>query len=52
MSHSDLYRKSVKAGQVESVVTAKLVKNNLSSGRKVFKFLKFLDEYTALKEES
>ena len=30
------------------MATAKLVKQNLSSGRKVFKFLKFVDEYNLL----
>jgi uncharacterized protein YnzC (UPF0291/DUF896 family) len=48
MASSKLYKKEVKLGQIESVRLAKLVKNNISSGRKVFKFLKFVDEYRIL----
>ena len=36
-------------GIIDSVRKAKIVKTNISSGRKVFKFLKFIDEYTMLK---
>ena len=36
-------------GIIDSVRKAKIVKTNISSGRKVFKFLKFIDEYTILK---
>ena len=36
-------------GIIDSVRKAKIVKTNISSGRKVFKFLKFIDEYTMLR---
>ena len=48
MTYSEAYRDQVKKGRIQSVVTAKMVKQNLSSGRKVFKFLKFVDEYNLL----
>jgi len=48
MSSSDLYRKDVKEGKINTVRMAKIVKKNMSSGRKVFKFLKFIDEYKGI----
>jgi hypothetical protein len=47
MTHSPVYGKQVKMDGIESVRVAKIVKKNMSSGRKVFKLLKFIDEYNS-----
>jgi len=49
MNTSAIYGSDVKMGIIDSVRKAKIVKRNISSGRKVFKFLKFIDEYNMLK---
>ena len=49
MNNSSLYGADVKMGIIDSVRKAKIVKTNISSGRKVFKFLKFIDEYRILR---
>lgn len=50
MEHSQEFGKASKSNLIESVRVAKIVKSNISSGRKVFKFLKFVDEYEVLSE--
>lgn len=50
MASSELYGDYVKMDLIYTVRAAKLVKDNISSGRKVFKFLKFIDEYNAFIE--
>ena len=50
MSQSVSYRSAVKKGHIASVAVAKKVKQNISSGRKVFKFMKSIDMYTQLIE--
>mmetsp|Transcript_41966 Transcript_41966/g.64253 ORF Transcript_41966/g.64253 Transcript_41966/m.64253 type:complete len:171 (+) Transcript_41966:151-663(+) len=45
MSHSHEYGHLVKRSLIKSVRVAKIMKSNISSGRKMFKFLKFIDEY-------
>jgi hypothetical protein len=50
MSASDMYGDYVKMDLIYTVRAAKLVKDNISSGRKCFKFLKFIDEYNAFIE--
>lgn len=47
MTYSPIYGQLVKKDAIESVRVAKIVKKNLSSGRKVFKLLKFIDEYNS-----
>ena len=49
MTSSVVYRSNAKKGLINSVNMAKMIKNNISNGRKVFKFLKFFDEYNSLK---
>ena len=49
MSHSDKYRALIKQDLIESVRVSKIVKKNISSGRKVFKLMKFIDEYNSFK---
>ena len=49
MESSNEYGPQVTAGEIESVLLAKFVRQNISSGRSAFKFLKFLDEYRAVK---
>ena len=48
MKDSQIYGQDVKKGLIDSVKKAKIVRENVSSGRKVFKFLKFIDEYRNL----
>ena len=50
MSASPLYKYYVKMDLIHSVRVANIVKSNISSGRKRFKFLKFIDEYNMLIE--
>lgn len=50
MSSSPLYENYVKMDLIHSVRVANIVKSNISSGRKCFKFLKFIDEYNMLLE--
>lgn len=50
MSASPLYKYYIKMDLIHSVRVANIVKSNISSGRKCFKFLKFIDEYNILVE--
>mmetsp|Transcript_23891 Transcript_23891/g.23583 ORF Transcript_23891/g.23583 Transcript_23891/m.23583 type:complete len:128 (-) Transcript_23891:861-1244(-) len=43
MKYSHEYSEKVSLGEVESVLVGRRVVENISSGRKVFKFLKFMD---------
>lgn len=48
MKSSDVYGELVKAKKVRSVVKMKSMENNISQGRKIFRLLKFLDEFEEL----
>lgn len=50
MSSSKEFHDQVLMGEIESVVVCKRVIEQLSSGRKVFKFLKFIDELKTIME--
>lgn len=49
MESSEKYGPMVRKDEIESVLLAKSVRQNISSGRSAFKFLKFLDEYRVVK---
>ena len=50
MRNSQVYGEFVKSKKILSVVRAKSVEDNISSGRKIFRFLLFLNEYGELNE--
>jgi hypothetical protein len=48
MKSSEVYGELVKDKKVRSVVKMKSMENNISQGRKIFRLLKFLDEFEEL----
>ena len=50
MAHSSKFHQLVKLDLVPTYIFARKVRKNISSARKVFKFLKFIDEYRSLVE--
>lgn len=48
MKHSPEFKDLVKRKAIKSVVKMKSMENNISSGRKIFRLLKWLDEFEEL----
>jgi hypothetical protein len=48
MKESDVYGPLVKQKAIKSVLKMKSMENNISSGRKIFRLLKFIDEFEEL----
>ncbi len=48
MKHSEEFKDAVKRKEVLSVRRAKSIEDNLSSGRKIFRFLLFLNEFSEM----
>lgn len=50
MENSELYRNDILKDKILSVRRAKSIEDSLSNGRKIFRFLLFLNEFTELNE--